>query len=155
MKTNKTDPHNAAGLAQLARTGIYKDVHIKLPAAHDVRGVITARGHLVQGRVRLDNVIQDLCAKFGNRPGAGQGKPSLQRIMQAAHIPGLGEAITSLLSVRAELMEQGETDRRLCCCHRSSEPLPTIALCRRLLRPRAPMPLIWRARLDWQDHQAR
>jgi hypothetical protein len=34
--------------------------------------------------------------------------------MQAAHIPGLGEAIAFLLSVRAELMEQiKEMDRRL------------------------------------------
>jgi hypothetical protein len=34
--------------------------------------------------------------------------------MQAAHIPGLGEAIAALLSVRAELMEQiKEMDRRL------------------------------------------
>lgn len=34
MKANKTDPHNAAGLAQLARTGFYKEVHVKSPAAH-------------------------------------------------------------------------------------------------------------------------
>ena len=48
------------------------------------------------------------------RPGAGQGKAFLERIMQAAHIPGLGDAIASLLSVRAELVEQiKEMDRRL------------------------------------------
>jgi len=114
MKANKTDPHDAAGLAQLARTGFYKEVHVKSPAAHGVRSVITARGHLVEARVRLDNMIRGLCATFGYCPGAGQGKAFLERIMQAAHIPGLGEAITSLLSVRAELMEQiKEMDRRL------------------------------------------
>ncbi|MDR3436591.1 transposase [Telmatospirillum sp.] len=103
MKANKTDPHDAAGLAQLARTGFYKEVHVKSPAAHGVRSVITARSHLVEARVRLDNMIRGLCATFGYRPGVGQGKAFLERIMQAAHIPGLGEAITSLLSVRAEL----------------------------------------------------
>lgn len=114
MKANKTDPHDAAGLAQLARTGFYKEVHVKSPAAHGVRSVITARGHLVEARVRLDNMIRGLCATFGYRPGAGQGKSFLERIMQAAHIPGLGDAITSLLSVSAELMEQiKEMDRRL------------------------------------------
>jgi len=41
MKANKTDPHDAAGLAQLARTGFYKEVHVKSPAAHGVRSVIT------------------------------------------------------------------------------------------------------------------
>src|SRR3546814_8746074 len=51
---------------------------------------------------------------FGYRPGAGQGKAFLERIMQAAHTPGLGDAIASLLSVRAELVEQiKEMDRRL------------------------------------------
>ena len=33
MKANRTDPHDAAGLAQLARTGFYKEVHVKSPAA--------------------------------------------------------------------------------------------------------------------------
>lgn len=114
MKANKTDPHDAAGLAQLARTGFYKEVHIKSPATHGVRSVITARSHLVEARVRLDNTIRGLCATFGYRPGAGQGKAFLERIMQAAHIPGLGDAIASLRSVRAELVEQiKEMDRRL------------------------------------------
>jgi len=71
MKANKTDPHHAAGLAQLARTGFYKEVHVKSPAAHGVRSVITARSHLVEAHVRLDNVIRSLCATFGYRPGAG------------------------------------------------------------------------------------
>jgi hypothetical protein len=44
MKANKTGPHAAAGLAQLARTGFYKEVHVKSPPAHGVRSVITARG---------------------------------------------------------------------------------------------------------------
>ena len=114
MRANKTDPHDAAGLAQLARTGFYKEVHVKSPAAHGVRSVITARSHLVEARVRLDNTIRGLCATFGYRPGAGQGKAFLERIMQAAHIPGLGDAIASLLSVRAELVEQiKEMDHRL------------------------------------------
>src|SRR3546814_18422710 len=106
MKANKTDPPDAAGLAQLARTGFYKEVHVKSPAAHGVRSVITARSHLVEARVRLDNTIRGLCATFGYRHGAGQGKAFLERIMQDAHTPGLGDAIASLLSVRAELVAQ-------------------------------------------------
>lgn len=106
MKTYKTDPHNVARLAQLARTRFYMEVHVKSPAAHGVRSVITARVHLVDARVRLDTMIRGLCATFGYRPGAGQGKSFLERIMQAAHMPGLGGAIASLLSVRAELVEQ-------------------------------------------------
>lgn len=91
MKANKTDPHDAAGLAQLARTGFYKEVHVKSPAAHGVRSVITARGHLVEARVRLDNTIRGLCATFGIRLGIGQGERFLARMQGATAIPGSGK----------------------------------------------------------------
>ena len=106
LKANKTDPHDAAGLAQLARTGFYKEVHVKSPAAHGMRSVITARNHLVEARVRLDNMIRGLCATFGFKPGPGQGKAFIERVMAATNIPGLGQSIASLLAVRTELMEQ-------------------------------------------------
>ncbi len=48
LKANKTDPRDAAGLAQLARTGFYNEVHVKSPAAHGVRSIITTRNHLVE-----------------------------------------------------------------------------------------------------------
>lgn len=114
MRANKTDPHDAAGLAQLARTGFYKEVHVKSPAAHGVRSVITARGHLVEARVRLDNTIRGLCATFGIRLGIGQGERFLARMRAAAAVPGLGEAVASLLGVRERLVEQiAQLDRQL------------------------------------------
>lgn len=114
MKANKTDPHDAAGLAQLARTGFYKEMHVKSPPADGVRSVITARGHLVEARVRLDNTIRGLCATFGIRLGIGQGERFLARMRQAASIPGLGEAVASLLGVRERLVEEiGRLDRQL------------------------------------------
>lgn len=114
MKANKTDPHDAAELAQLAQTGFYKEAYVKSPAAHEVRSVIAACSHLVEARVKLDNMIRGLCATFGYRPGPGQGKAFLDRIMEATHIPGLGEAILSLLSVRSAIGDQlKEMDRRL------------------------------------------
>jgi transposase len=78
IKANKTDPHDAAGLAQLARTGFYKEVHVKSQAAHGVRSVITARGHLVKARVGLDNTIRGICATFDYRPGPGQAPETVQ-----------------------------------------------------------------------------
>lgn len=53
MEADKTDPPDAAGLAQLARTGFYKEVHVKSPAARGVRSVITARNPLLEAGVRL------------------------------------------------------------------------------------------------------
>lgn len=114
MKANKTDPHDAAGLAQLARTGFYKEVHVKSPTAHGVRSVISARGHLVEARVRLDNTIRGLCATFGLRLGVGQGERFLARMKAAATIPGLGEALAALLGVRERLVDEiSQLDRQL------------------------------------------
>lgn len=114
MRANKTDPHDAAGLAQLARTGFYKEVHVKSPTAHGVRAVITARRHLVEARVRLDNTIRGLCATFGIRLGTGQGERFLARIREGASVPGLGEAVASLIRARERLVvEIGQMNRQL------------------------------------------
>lgn len=106
MKANKTDPHDAAGLAQLARTGFYKEVHVKSAAAQGVRSTITARGHLVEERVRLDNAIRGLCAAFGIKVGPGQGADFIKRAKAASSIPGLGDAVIALLNVRETLIGQ-------------------------------------------------
>ena len=109
MKANKTDPHDAAGLAQLARTGFYKEVHVKSPTAHGVRAVIPARGHLVEARVRLDNTIRVLCATFGIRLGIGHGERFLNRMQAAAPIPGLGEAVASLVRAREASLTRSDS----------------------------------------------
>ncbi|MEO1016723.1 MAG: IS110 family transposase [Pseudomonadota bacterium] len=106
MKANKTDPHDAAGLAQLARTGFYKEVHVKSASSQSVRSVIAARSHLVEARVRLDNTIRGLCVTFGIKVGPGQGKDFVVRAGAASMIPGLGKAVAALLAVREELVDQ-------------------------------------------------
>ncbi len=106
MKANKTDKHDAAGLAQLARTGFYKEVHVKSAASHGVRSLLRARAHLVEARVRLDNTIRGLCITFGIKVGPGQGKDFVARAEAARRVPGLGEAVISLLAVREGLVEE-------------------------------------------------
>ena len=41
LATHKTDRNDARGLAQLARTGFFKPVHVKSLAAHAIRALIT------------------------------------------------------------------------------------------------------------------
>lgn len=106
MKANKTDPHDAAGLAQLARTGFYKEVHVKSAPAQGVRSAISARGQLVEERMRLDNTIRGLCVAHGIKVGPGQGKDFVCRARTAEHIPGLGDAVGALLAVRETLVVQ-------------------------------------------------
>ena len=69
---------------------------------------------LVEARVRLDNTIRGLCATFGIRLGIGQGERFLARIQVAAAVPGLGEAVASLLRAREGFVaEIGQLDRQL------------------------------------------
>lgn len=65
MMPNKTDRHDARGLAQIVRTGWFKAVRIKGHDAYVVRALLTARDALVGIRVRLENEIRGLLKTFG------------------------------------------------------------------------------------------
>lgn len=65
MMPNKTDRHDAAGLAQIVRTGWYKEVRIKSHGAYVVRALLAARDVLVGVRSRIENEIRGLLKTFG------------------------------------------------------------------------------------------
>jgi transposase len=65
MMPNKTDRHDARGLAQIVRTGWFKEVRIKSHGAYVVRALLTARDALVSIRVRLENEVRGLLKTFG------------------------------------------------------------------------------------------
>lgn len=65
MMPNKTDRHDARGLAQIVRTGWFKAVRIKGHNAYVTRALLTARNALVGMRVRLENEIRGLLKTFG------------------------------------------------------------------------------------------
>lgn len=60
MMPNKTDRHDARGLAQTVRTGWFKAAQIKSHDAYVNRAMLTAREALVGMRVRLENEIRGL-----------------------------------------------------------------------------------------------
>lgn len=114
LKVNKTDPHDAAGLPQFARTGFYKEVHVKSTAAHGARCVIAMCSHLVEAPLRLKNTIRGICATFRFKPGPGQDMSLIDRVMTAADIPGTRQRITALVATRAGVVEQiRQRDRAL------------------------------------------
>jgi transposase len=65
MMPNKTDRHDARGLAQIVRTGWFKAAQIKSHDAYVNRAMLTAREALVGMRVRLENEIRGLLKTFG------------------------------------------------------------------------------------------
>ena len=79
-----------------------------------MRSVITVREHLVEARVRLDNIICALCATFEIRPVAGQGDRFITRVQAAIAVPALCEEVASLLRAQTgQVDEIRQMDREL------------------------------------------
>jgi transposase len=69
-RVNKSDPHDAEGLAQLARTGWFKAVRIKGEATHIARAQLKIREQLVGSRNAMANQLRGLLKLFGLRMGS-------------------------------------------------------------------------------------
>lgn len=65
MRPVKTDRNDAAGLAQIMRTGWFKKVRIKSRDSYQVRSLLVAREMLVRFRVKIENEIRGLLRTFG------------------------------------------------------------------------------------------
>ncbi|MES2044318.1 MAG: IS110 family transposase [Pseudomonadota bacterium] len=69
VRINKSDAHDAEGLAQLARTGWFKAVHIKGSATHLDRAQLKVREQLIRARLAMGNQLRGLLKLFGLRMG--------------------------------------------------------------------------------------
>ena len=101
LATHKTDRNDARGLAQLARTGFFKSVHVKSLPAHAVRALILARKKLVGQRVTLENQIRGLAVAFGVRLPRGLSSAFVYQVITMSDgIIGLSAAMRGLLAAR-------------------------------------------------------
>ena len=73
VRPNKTDRNDASGLAQIVRTGWFKQVQIKTRSNYEVRALLTARDVLVRIRVKMENEIRGLLRTFGVLFGKATG----------------------------------------------------------------------------------
>lgn len=62
---NKTDKHDARGIAQILRAGWYSRVHVKSVEAHHTRAFLTSRKVMQRKCIDLENEIRDLLKVFG------------------------------------------------------------------------------------------
>lgn len=63
-RVNKSDVHDAKGLAQLARTGWFKRVHMKASATHIDRAALRIRALLITARNAMANQMRGLSNHF-------------------------------------------------------------------------------------------
>ncbi len=68
-RVNKSDPHDAEGLAQMARTGWFKAVRIKAEATHMDRARLKIREQLIEAHRAMAGQLRGLLKLFGLRLG--------------------------------------------------------------------------------------
>jgi transposase len=71
-RVNKSDVHDAEGLAQLARTGRYKRVQMKASRTHIDRAALRIRAQLITARNAMANQLRGLLKLFGLRMGVAR-----------------------------------------------------------------------------------
>lgn len=54
---NKTDKHDARGIAQILRSGRYRRVHVKGVESHHMRALLTRRKVMQRNCIDLENEI--------------------------------------------------------------------------------------------------
>ncbi len=110
VRPNKTDRNDAAGLAQIVRTGWFRQVQIKTRASYEVRSLLTARVALVQIRVKLENEVRGLLRTFGVLFGKAVGGFSRRADELVAGelkaSPPIRQLVQTLLQARAAILDQ-------------------------------------------------
>jgi transposase len=129
MQLNKTDANDAHGLAQIVRTGWYKEVTVKSLDSHRIRTLLTSRAQLVNMRRDIGSKIRGLLKTFGKVVGkvGDRGYEVRVRELTAGEV-GLEDAVSALLAVRERLEQQiGALEARILSFAKHSNP------CRRLM----------------------
>ena len=115
LRINKSDPNDAHGLAEIVRSGWYREVQVKSQSAYQLQGLVGARAQLVKTKIDLGNQIRGLLRTFGLLVGQASGKKFDQRVQELlVDEDDLRPPIEALLVCWRRVCEQiGVLDKRL------------------------------------------
>ncbi|GAA5665667.1 hypothetical protein Brsp07_04173 [Brucella sp. NBRC 14130] len=103
---NKTDRHDARGIAQMMRVGLFKPVHVKTPTSQRLRTVLTARQLLRNKLQDVENEIRGLIRNFGYHLGKVTARDFEPRVRELIAGSDLHIVADTLLLARRSLREQ-------------------------------------------------
>jgi transposase len=107
LQINKTDANDAFGLAQVVRTGWYREVAVKSMDAHTLRMLLLARSRLVRQRQTIANTIRGLLKTFGLVVAPGSGGCFASRVReQIDDNPAVAVIIEPLLAAWQTMRQQ-------------------------------------------------
>lgn len=124
-RVNKSDVHDAEGLAQLARTGWFKHVHMKASATHIDRAALRIRAQLITARVAMGNQLRGLLKLFGLRLGAAHtpGKRRERLIALYQQRPDLEPLFAPLVASMEAIEDQLRASNRLLESRAADDPV--------------------------------
>jgi transposase len=118
MQLNKTDKNDAHSIAQIVRTGWYREVSVKSLGSHALRSLLQNRYQLVCMRVGIGNQIRGTLKTFGIVLPLRTGGIPFDKLVESYLAGGRQQlydtAVRSLLAVYRSIKEQtGKLDREL------------------------------------------
>jgi transposase len=129
-KRAKTDKNDARGLAQIARTGWYKAVHVKSEQCQSLRTLVAGRKELVTVRTGMENHIRGTLKAFGIKLGnvttAGFSSKVEMAVVSGDKL--VKETMRALLKVRDALLTQEKALNTQCIVMARQD-----AVCKRLM----------------------
>lgn len=131
LQRNKTDERDAETLAQLVRTGWYKEARVKGWAAHLVRSLVTARSQLVGISTDLSNQIRSTLKTFGLKAGKGAGKTFERNVrVLVTDRPAIASIVEPLLLAWLSIRQQlACLDRKLIATAREDAACQLLMTC--------------------------
>jgi transposase len=126
MRINKTDRNDAAGLAQVVRTGWYREAHVKSGPSHLARALLASRALLVGMRGDIANQVRGLLKTFGlvvGKPAGGFRRRAEElAVADLAASPELARLVEALLAARDEVSRRiAALDREVMRAARANE----------------------------------
>ena len=113
---NKTDRNDARGIAQILRTGWYREVHVKSLESQRLKTLLAARKALLRLRIDLENEVRGLLKVYGVKLPAQIYHARFDDMARQALAadPALAEALNPLLDARGHLYRAFlDIDRRV------------------------------------------
>lgn len=125
VRSNKSDVHDAEGLAQLARTGWFKRVHMKASATHIDRAALRIRAQLITARTSMANQLRGLLKLFGLRMGAARtpGRRAERLAAFYSQRPDLEVLFAPLIASMEIIEEQLRASNRLLEDRSAADPI--------------------------------
>jgi transposase len=121
----KTDKNDARGLAQIARTGWYKPVHVKSREGQALRALVGGRKQLVELRLALENHLRGTLKTFGIKLGTATAASFSSKVKAAIaeQDPLVKEALLAMLTARDGVMTQLRALDRRCAAIARKNPI--------------------------------